>query len=118
MTEQADPRIVHVASELAVDLAPTAENEGNREFILDVIDAVDYANEQCGTTYEQGRQDERVAICGEGVTPEEHDRRIIVKNYDAGREQGQIDEREKHHANQCCRVCDTHTMPHRGCILR
>jgi predicted metal-dependent HD superfamily phosphohydrolase len=31
---------------------------------------------------------------------------------------GQRDEAAKHHANQCCRVCDTHVMPHRGCILR
>lgn len=40
-----DPRIVHVASELDVSLERTAENEGNLEFILDVIAAVDYANE-------------------------------------------------------------------------
>jgi hypothetical protein len=52
-----DPRIVHVASELDIDLRPTAENDGNLQFILDVIDAVDYANEQCGKTYEQGQRD-------------------------------------------------------------
>lgn len=28
------------------------------------------------------------------------------------------DEQDRHHKDQCCRVCDTHTMPHRGCILR
>jgi predicted metal-dependent HD superfamily phosphohydrolase len=31
---------------------------------------------------------------------------------------GQRDEAAKHHANQCCRICDTHVNPHRGCILR
>jgi len=31
---------------------------------------------------------------------------------------GRRDEAAKHHANQCCRICDTHVMPHRGCILR
>ena len=63
-----DPRIVHVASELVVDLGPQAENEGNVEYITDVIAAVDYANEQCGMDYEQGRADERARI-RTGVTP-------------------------------------------------
>jgi hypothetical protein len=41
-----DPRIGYVASLLDVDLRPIAANEGNMEYILDVIDAVDFANEQ------------------------------------------------------------------------
>lgn len=49
-----DPRIVHVASELSVPLGPQAVNEGNLEYITDVIDAVDYANEQCGQDYKAG----------------------------------------------------------------
>jgi hypothetical protein len=48
MSKRTDPRIVHVASELDVPLGPEAVNDGNLEYILDVIDAVDYANEQCG----------------------------------------------------------------------
>jgi len=57
MSEKTDPRIVHVASELSVDLGPQAENDGNLEYVTDVIDAVDYANEQCGTTYADGQRD-------------------------------------------------------------
>jgi hypothetical protein len=38
--------------------------------------------------------------------------------YMEGFHKGQKDEREKHHVNQCCRICDTHVNPHRGCILR
>jgi hypothetical protein len=49
-----------------------------------------------------------------GISIEEHDHRIITKNY----EQGKNDERTKHHADSCCRVCNTHVNPHRGCILR
>jgi hypothetical protein len=36
----------------------------------------------------------------------------------AAYEQGQRDEREKHHTHYCCAVCDYHVMPHRRCILR
>lgn len=43
-----DPRIAIVAHELDVPLGPQAENDGNLEYILDVIAAVDHANEQCG----------------------------------------------------------------------
>lgn len=89
-----------------------------------------------------------------GISLEEHDHRIITKNY----EQGRVDERkrwinpdcvwgegecvpncpsckrmdalyaeryegakevlEEHHKDRCCSICDTHVMPHRGCILR
>jgi len=52
-----DPRIIHVASELVVDLGPEAENDGNMEYVLDVIDAMDYANEQCGKDYSAGQRD-------------------------------------------------------------
>ena len=79
-----DPRIVHVASELVVDLGPQAENEGNVEFVTDVIAAVDYANEQCGLTYEQGRADERHRlICGEDVMPS--DCACLAEGYAKGR---------------------------------
>jgi hypothetical protein len=54
-----DPRIVHVASELDVPLGPQAEYEGNLEYVIDVISAVDYALEQCGKTYAQGQRDEQ-----------------------------------------------------------
>lgn len=26
--------------------------------------------------------------------------------------------KDLHHSLRCCHVCDYHTMPHRGCILR
>jgi hypothetical protein len=41
-----------------------------------------------------------------------------VTGYDRGYEQGQKDEREKHHTHYCCAMCDYHVMPHRRCILR
>jgi len=50
-----------------------------------------------------------------------HDRHsglACLSNYQYGMEQGQRDEREKHHKDRCCSICDTHVMPHRGCILR
>lgn len=47
-----DPRIVHVASELDVDLGPEAENDGNLEYVTWVIESVDYANEQCDLTHD------------------------------------------------------------------
>jgi len=31
----------------------------------------------------------------------------------------QIETLEEHeHANRCCRICGTHTTPHKGCVLR
>ena len=51
-----DPRIVHVASELSVPLGPEAENDGNREYVIDVIAAVDYANEMCDRDFAAGVQ--------------------------------------------------------------
>jgi hypothetical protein len=41
-------------------------------------------------------------------------RHDVTSIYAAGRH----DEQERHHKDACCRVCDTHVMPHRGCILR
>jgi hypothetical protein len=76
-----------------------------------------YTQEQLDTAVAAAVKRARIDAIDEllGGTPlEEHDRRIIVKNYDQGRH----DERMKHHANQCCRICDTHVNPHRGCILR
>lgn len=57
-----DPRIVHVASELSVPLGPEAENDGNREYVIDVIAAVDYANEMCGRDFAAGVQAARDAV--------------------------------------------------------
>ena len=58
----ADPRIVHVASELSVPLGPEAENDGNREYVIDVIAAVDYANEMCDRDFAAGVQAARDAV--------------------------------------------------------
>lgn len=57
-----DPRIVHVASELSVPLGPEAENDGNREYVIDVIAAVDYANEMCDRDFAAGVQAARDAV--------------------------------------------------------
>ena len=57
-----DPRIVHVASELVVDLGPQAENDGNLEYVIDVIDAVDYANEMCDRDFAAGVKAARDAV--------------------------------------------------------
>ena len=63
MSEQSiDPRIVHVASELSVSLGPQAENDGNMEYILDVIAAVDYANETCDRDFVAGVKAARDAV--------------------------------------------------------
>ena len=63
MSEQSiDPRIVHVASELSVSLGPQAENDGNMEYILDVIAAVDYANETCDRDFVAGVKAAREAV--------------------------------------------------------
>jgi hypothetical protein len=43
---------------------------------------------------------------------------LAIKANDLMYANGQRDEAAKHHANQCCRVCDTHVNPNRGCILR
>ncbi len=65
MSEQSiDPRIVHVASELSVSLGPQAENDGNMEYILDVIAAVDYANETCDRDFVAGVKAARDAVAG------------------------------------------------------
>ena len=65
MSEQSiDPRIVHVASELSVSLGPQAENDGNMEYILDVIAAVDYANETCDRDFVAGVKAARDAVDG------------------------------------------------------
>ena len=81
-----DPRIVHVASELSVPLGPEAENDGNREYVIDVIAAVDYANEMCDRDFAAGVNAARDAVVGCFPLSDGEDARRILAAIDALKE--------------------------------
>ena len=107
--------------EVPVGVSDNAAAQGEHDRMCPVYVAM--PENQCGYCHliARVREDERQRVTSdfaEYLRHMEEWQAGYSKGHAAGVEQGQRDERERHHTNRCCAVCDWHTMPHRGCILQ